>query len=500
MMSSAAVGPTGRDSAALEAARRGPVSRSAHGSSAPTGGAPRTSARAASVRPARSPRAPGPAPSAAQRPQHTDVARQEHVRVGQRAHPDVAGGPRPDARQRQQPGAASVAVRARVAGGCPATRARRPAVTSARAARQRHRQRGRVSRGDRRRVGEEVRQRRRPLGTSGTTGGAGRRPAQRGEPGAEPPRGGDRDLLAEHGPDRDLVAVDRARPSAAPGRPAPAARSPGRPSKKPEIAAGSASRSSSRRQRCTAAVTSRRSASASEQSTQLAPGTGRQARAAAGPFGRLIVLRYVGRSSHLDSGNRPRGQEAEHPRQVDRRPERQPQPQHPGRAAAAAPPAVRAGAPRPVRRRVAAARSRSRVGGVSKTSSIVALNCLMRGEPGRERDVAHRQLRRLDQDPRRPRPLRPGERERPRADLGGQQRGRTWRWRVAEPGRQAVDPGPVHDAVGDQPHRAPGDVRPDVPLRRTGRGVGPAPLAGAEAGLLRRGRRRVEHDVGALRA
>ncbi len=104
-----------------------------------------------------------------ERPRHPDVPRQEHVRVRQRPHPDVSGGPRPDPRQRQQPGANLVPVRAGIEADVTASqrgsqRDQRPPP------RQRHRQRGRVEAGDRRRVRKDMRQcprtqRRRPRGT-----------------------------------------------------------------------------------------------------------------------------------------------------------------------------------------------------------------------------------------------------------------------------------------------------------------------------------------------
>ena len=58
---------------------------------------------------------------------------------------------------------------------------------------------------------------------------------------------------------------------------------------------------------------------------------------------------------------------------------------------------------------------------------------------------------------------------------------------VAEPPREPGDALAVDDAVGDQPHRAADDVGAHVPLGRARRGVGPAALAGAEAGALRGG-------------
>ena len=60
---------------------------------------------------------------------------------------------------------------------------------------------------------------------------------------------------------------------------------------------------------------------------------------------------------------------------------------------------------------------------------------------------------------------------------------------VAQPGGQAGHAVAVDDAVGDQPHGPAHHVAADVPLRRAGRGVGPAPLAGPEPGPLGRRRR-----------
>ena len=152
-----------------------------------------------------------------------------------------------------------------------------------------------------------------------------RRPAQRDQPRAEPPRGGDRDLLAEHRPDRDLVPVDRAH-RAPPGQPAASGPITGSPAKNPEIApgprpgraaAGSAARRRSRRAGQTAPASS-------PPSSRRERGAGEHA-ASVRKADRSFVL--VG-GGDLDSGNGAGGEEAEHPAEVDRRPERQPQPQH----------------------------------------------------------------------------------------------------------------------------------------------------------------------------
>ncbi len=68
----------------------------------------------------------------------------------------------------------------------------------------------------------------------------------------------------------------------------------------------------------------------------------------------------------------------------------------------------------------------------------------------------------------------------------------SWRSLYARRPREPGDALAVDDPVGDQPHRARGEVAAAVPLRRAGRGVGPAAQAGAEARALSRRGRRVE--------
>ena len=69
---------------------------------------------------------------------------------------------------------------------------------------------------------------------------------------------------------------------------------------------------------------------------------------------------------------------------------------------------------------------------------------------------------------------------------------------VGEPAGQAADALAVDDAVDDEAHRPGDDVAADVPLRRAGRGVGAAALAGAVAALLGGRRGREELDVARL--
>ena len=108
------------------------------------------------------------------------------------------------------------------------------------------------------------------------------------------------------------------------------------------------------------------------------------------------------------------------------------------------------------------------------------------GEAGRERDLRQRQRGRLGQHPGRLGALRAGDGQRPGAQFGGDQPAHL-ALLVAEPAGQSFHAVPVHHAVGDEPHRAPHHVGPDVPFRRPGGGVRAAPLARAIPGLLGRG-------------
>ena len=128
---------------------------------------------------------------------------------------------------------------------------------------------------------------------------------------------------------------------------------------------------------------------------------------------------------------------------------------------------------------------------VANTSWIVSLNCRTLANPARERDVGDRQVGGLEQHARGLRALGAGQRERPGADLGDQ-RAVHLPLGVAEPPRQAGHAVAIDDAVADQAQRPADEIAAHVPLRRAGRGVRTAPLAGAVAGALRRGRARVE--------
>ena len=120
------------------------------------------------------------------------------------------------------------------------------------------------------------------------------------------------------------------------------------------------------------------------------------------------------------------------------------------------------------------------------------------GEARGERDVGHRQLAGLDQQPRGLCALGAGERERAGAELG-QQLALDLADAVAELCGQARYAVAVDHAVRDQPHRAGDQVGAVVPLRRARARVGPAALAGAESGLLRGRGARVEPHVLDLR-
>ena len=86
------------------------------------------------------------------------------------------------------------------------------------------------------------------------------------------------------------------------------------------------------------------------------------------------------------------------------------------------------------------------------------------GEAGREGHVGEGQVGGLDQHARGLRPAGPGEGERAGAVLLGDHAVELAR-RVAQGPGEPVDSLALDQPVGDQPHRAGGDVGGDVPLR-----------------------------------
>ncbi len=114
-----------------------------------------------------------------------------------------------------------------------------------------------------------------------------------------------------------------------------------------------------------------------------------------------------------------------------------------------------------------------------------------------ERDVGRRHARGEEQRARRLRPVRPGEGEGARAELGAEHPGEV-AGGVAEPGGETGHALALDDAVGDEAHRAGGEVVAEVPLGGAGDGVGEAALAGAEAGLVGGRRGEVERHVRGL--
>ncbi|PQM47566.1 hypothetical protein C1Y40_02235 [Mycobacterium talmoniae] len=109
------------------------------------------------------------------------------------------------------------------------------------------------------------------------------------------------------------------------------------------------------------------------------------------------------------------------------------------------------------------------------------------GKPGREGDVAERQLGGFDQHPSGLGALCAGQAQRASPDFAMQQPLQL-PGGVAQPGGHADDALAIDGPVGDQPHGAGHHVPAHIPLRRTGTGVGPAPLARPEAvSLGRRG-------------
>jgi hypothetical protein len=116
------------------------------------------------------------------------------------------------------------------------------------------------------------------------------------------------------------------------------------------------------------------------------------------------------------------------------------------------------------------------------------------GEPRRERHIGDGQVGRHQQRARVLGAVGPGERERAGAQLGHEHAGQVAR-RVAEAGGEAGDALALHDAVGDEPHRAAREIVVRIPVGGAGHGVGQAAFAGAEAGLVGRGGGAVERHV-----
>ena len=84
------------------------------------------------------------------------------------------------------------------------------------------------------------------------------------------------------------------------------------------------------------------------------------------------------------------------------------------------------------------------------------------GEPGRECDVGCRQVGADEQHAGRVSAVGAAQRERPRAELGGEEAREVPR-RIAEAPREAGDALALDDAVGDEPHRTGRRVAADVP-------------------------------------
>ena len=142
--------------------------------------------------------------------------------------------------------------------------------------------------------------------------------------------------------------------------------------------------------------------------------------------------------------------------------------------------------------------ARSALGVLAKIGADRVVELTHAGEPGRECNVGHRELGRLDQQPGRLGPLGARQGERPGPQLGHEDP-LELAVAVVEPRRQPAHAVAVDDAVGDEPHGPRHHVGALVPLGRPGAGVGAAAHAGAEPRRLRGRRGRVEAHVGPLR-
>ncbi len=135
---------------------------------------------------------------------------------------------------------------------------------------------------------------------------------------------------------------------------------------------------------------------------------------------------------------------------------------------------------------------RRRVDGEDSAHGVVELTNA--GEPGREGDVAHGHRGRLNQRSRGVRAMCACEGEWSRADLRGQHPGELSAG-VSERVREGSDAAAFDGSVGDQPHRAGGEIGVDIPMRRAGGGIGLASSASAVAVLLGCRCGRYERDV-----
>lgn len=86
------------------------------------------------------------------------------------------------------------------------------------------------------------------------------------------------------------------------------------------------------------------------------------------------------------------------------------------------------------------------------------------GEAGRERRLRHGEFGGLDEQPSGLGTLRPGQRQRARAEFG-EELAFDLAGAVAEAGRESGHAFTVHDTVGDQPHGAGDQIGALVPLR-----------------------------------
>ena len=269
----------------------------------------------------------------------------------------------------------------------------------------RHRQRRRVERGERRGVGEQVGEARRPVALRpGGRASATSRAATVRAPATLT-------CWPMHGAHGDLVAVDVAGHPEARVRAGPAARSPGRRRSASATATGSQSASSSRRtarrpRRCRGG----RAARTSPARTRSAPGVGARRRCPAGRcrarVGRSRVRAYQPVAGRLDARDHAVGEEVEQRAAGERRAHGEPHASRVRRSAAPRRPGARAA--RSAWRR----RPRGRV-----------VELPHAGEAGGEGDVGEGQVGRLDQHPRGLRAPGAGQRERTGAELAGEQPG-----------------------------------------------------------------------------
>ncbi len=394
----------------------------------------------------------------------------ERVRVGGRAHQDVADGPRADARQFRQPGRDLRGIGSGVKDQPPACggvgeRAQGPLAGRGEP------EPGQVGVGQHLRTGKDHAQpgqagRPRRDGAGGRLrDGAGghvrrgvggqRHAIPAGQPARERARRGDRDLLAEdrpHGQFEPVVGAGDTEPGPRPHQRGDEVVGGQRGTDRGRVGIGVEQPAGPADHGCDRPQPGEPGA---EQHMSLAWPRDEldDAGAGGGPDGPRVPLR----GDLLHPGDRPRGQETQPRSRVERlaagQPQGEPRAWGPGRIPGPRAPGAGAPGPGPQLRR-----------GAPRGLQHARVELPDTGESAGERHISDRHGGLGQQPPRGLQPGRPGQGQRPGAQLGHEQPVQV-PLGDGEPGCEAADPVGVDVAVSDQPHRPRSQVGPDIPLR-----------------------------------